>query len=167
MHISRIKIIFLIITFLCISNHILAQELKESKFPRGAQYFLGTGDELLIKVNIWGFVIKPGQYLVPTDTDLISLISYAGGPMAGAKLSNIRVVHATESEKNVINQVDIEKFLKKGDKSLIPQLLPGDTIIISGSKWHYFNKFIEVTTKIAMLAQLYTWIDYYLENKSK
>ena len=53
---------------------------------RGAQYFLGAADELLMRVNIWGFVRKPGQYMVPTDTDLICLMSFAGGPAEQAKI---------------------------------------------------------------------------------
>ncbi len=61
---------------------------------RGAQYYLGDTDELLMKVNIWGFVRKPGQYMVPTDTDLIALMSFAGGPIEEAKIKSIRIVRA-------------------------------------------------------------------------
>ena len=64
---------------------------------RGAQYFLGEQDELLIKVNIWGFVRKPGQYMVPKDTDLISLISFAGGPLEQAKIKRVRIIRAVSS----------------------------------------------------------------------
>jgi len=61
---------------------------------RGAQYYLGDTDELLMKVNIWGFVRKPGQYMVPTDTDLIALMSFAGGPIEEARIKSIRIVRA-------------------------------------------------------------------------
>lgn len=64
---------------------------------RGAQYFLGSEDELLMRVNIWGFVRKPGQYMVPTDTDLISLISFAGGPVEQAKVKAIKIVRTFEA----------------------------------------------------------------------
>ncbi len=59
---------------------------------RGALYYLGEQDELLIKVNIWGFVERPGQYMVPTGTDLISLISFAGGPREQAKLKKVKLI---------------------------------------------------------------------------
>ena len=71
--------ILLFVNCLIFVHNSFAQE--EKSYPRGAQYFLGTDDQLLIKVNVWGFVAKPGQYLVPSGTDLISLISFAGGPM--------------------------------------------------------------------------------------
>ena len=65
---------------------------------RGAQYFLGAADELLMRVNIWGFVRKPGQYMVPTDTDLISLMSFAGGPAEQAKIKSIKIVRTNPAE---------------------------------------------------------------------
>ena len=166
MHYKRSYIFFLfIIIFICFVNNGFSQETKDQEYPRGAQYFLGTGDELLIKVNIWGFINKPGQYMVPSDTDLISLISFAGGPGKGAKLSNIKIVHLEKinNTKENITNVNVKKYLKHGDLSLIPQLKPGDTIIISGSKWYYVNTFLEFSTKVAMLVQIYSWVMYYSE----
>lgn len=147
------------------STIVLSQTKNDDKYPRGAQYFLGTGDELLIRVNIWGFVNKPGQYMVPSETDLISLISYAGGPARGAKLSSIKIVHSssTSNEKLDIEKVNVDKYLKKGDDSIIPRLRPGDTVVISGSKWHHVNTFLEFTTKIAVLVQIYSWVSYYYD----
>ncbi|MBM4162658.1 MAG: hypothetical protein FJ217_16365 [Ignavibacteria bacterium] len=43
------------------------------------------------QVNIWGFVQKPGRYEVPSSTDLIQLISYAGGPVQYAKLDEVKL----------------------------------------------------------------------------
>ena len=45
-----------------------------------------AGQGLAIKVHIWGQVHRPGRYLVPDGTDLVGLISFAGGPTSGAKL---------------------------------------------------------------------------------
>ena len=136
---------------------------QEQKYPRGAQYFLGTADQLLIKVNIWGFVAKPGQYMVPSDTDLISLISFAGGPKGGAKLSNIKLIRPGNSEgsKTKIINIDVKKYTRNGEESLIPKLLPNDTIIVPGSTWHHIGNFLGFITKIATLLQIYWWIVYY------
>jgi protein involved in polysaccharide export with SLBB domain len=38
-----------------------------------------------MQVNIWGFVKNPGRYEVPSSTDLIQLISFAGGPVQYAE----------------------------------------------------------------------------------
>jgi len=152
----------LVVLLLSLGNNVAVYGQQE-KYPRGAQYFLGTDDQLLIKVNIWGFVAKPGQYLVPSDTDLISLISFAGGPRDGAKLSSIKLIRADKRQKKeaVVLDIDVKKYIKHGEDSLIPQLLPGDTIIVSGSAWYHIGNFISFITKIAALLQIYWWIVYY------
>lgn len=158
----RINLFLLIVIILLLANSI-ASYSQDQKYQRGAQYFLGTDDQLLIKVNIWGFVAKPGQYLVPSDTDLISLISFAGGPREGSKLSNIKLIRVkeTEDKKNKIIDIDVNKYIKNAEEKLIPQLQPGDTIIVSGSTWYHINSFLSFITKIATLVQIYWWIVYY------
>lgn len=160
---SRRIYIFLLIIIIQLFLVQSASYSQEQKYPRGAQYFLGTDDQLLIKVNIWGFVAKPGQYLVPSDTDLISLISFAGGPRDGAKLSDIKLIRTDQSKnsKQKIINIDVKKYIKKGEESLIPKLQPGDTIIISASGWYHFGNFVSFITKIATLIQIYWWIVYY------
>ncbi len=155
---------------------------------RGAQYFLGAADELLMRVNIWGFVRKPGQYMVPTDTDLISLMSFAGGPIEQAKIKSIRIVRtnlaevkttAVERSANggvnqsrpviVLNgkdgappqrviQVNVKNYLATGKPELIPPLMPGDTIIVEGTALNTLNKVLDFASKIAVIGQVYFWI---------
>jgi hypothetical protein len=158
---------------------------------RGAQYFLGDQDELLIKVNIWGFVRKPGQYMVPKDTDLISLISFAGGPLEQAKIKKVKIIRdvetgappssnrATQGElmlassakpSNVdlskpsppaqqVIEVNIKKFLDSGQPTLIPELRPGDTIVVPGSTFHFLGKALDFASKFAVIAQIYFWVN--------
>jgi hypothetical protein len=90
-----------------LSTASFAQEAEEDETKpqgatpyRGAQYFLGAEGELLMRINIWGFVRKPGQYMVPTNTDLISLISFAGGPVEQAKVKAIKIVRVNEAALN-------------------------------------------------------------------
>lgn len=162
---KRDRYIVFILCFLLIniSGSVRSQEKETDNYPRGAQYFLGTGEELLIRVNIWGFVNKPGQYMVPSETDLISLISYAGGPKNGAKMSSVKIVRIYEQDgnKEKVIAVNVNKYLKNGNQKLIPFLKPDDTILIYGSKWFHLNTVLEFVTKLAMLAQIYSWIMYY------
>ena len=162
------RILILIFIVFCIYNYELyAQQQRPlvNLQNRGAQYLIGSEDELLIKVNIWGFVTKPGQYMIPSNTDLISLISYAGGPQPGAKLSKIKIVRRSgQNEKEKIIKVDVNEYLDTAKESLIPILKPDDTIIISGSKWNFISKSLEFVTKVAYLAQIWSWIAYYDKN---
>ncbi|KAA3613677.1 MAG: hypothetical protein DWQ05_15465 [Calditrichaeota bacterium] len=159
---------------------------------KASLYYLGERNELLIKVNIWGFVQKPGQYLVPTDTDLISLISYAGGPLEEAKLKKVKLIrNEALLASNLVNQgthlamngttamalggikndqptpknykkvitIDVNKFLQSGNESLIPELKPGDTIVLEGSTFHLFSRVFEFASKLAVFAQIYFWVE--------
>jgi hypothetical protein len=48
---------------------------SQQEIIRKDQYQIGPDERLLITVHIWGEVRKPGEYLVPDDTDILELIS--------------------------------------------------------------------------------------------
>lgn len=116
-----------------------------------AQYILGNGDVLLVTVNLWGHVLKPGIYSVPSNYTLIDLISSAGGPLSTARLSDVRIVRKNQQ----VIKVNLEKFLKTGDSSNIPPLLPGDTIIVSGSIQDIFTKLVGIFRDLAIIANVF------------
>ncbi len=168
---------------------------RDSGRSRPAQYFLGEQDELLIKVNIWGFVRRPGQYMVPKDTDLISFISFAGGPLDQAKMKKVKVIRAStpaatssgttigtnvgtnsselvlasRTGSTVLNapsspapqviEVNVKKYLQTGRQSLIPDLQPGDTIVVPGSTMQFLGKAVDFVAKFAVIAQIYFWVN--------
>ncbi len=125
---------------------------------RAAQYFLGTEAELLVPVNIWGFVQRPGQYMVPTNTDLIALLSYAGGPTEAAKVSDIKIIRSDMTHGNKVIQVNVKKYLDTADYRLIPELRPQDTIIVKGTTFHWIGKVFEFLGRLSIFAQIYYFI---------
>jgi len=124
---------------------------------RAAQYYIGDANELLMRVNIWGRVQKPGQYFVPSTTDLITLISAAGGPADKSRLDNVRIVRSSEGGSEVI-EVNIKRYLKTGDIREIPQLKPEDTVIVSGSMWYLVSQVVGVVAQFAIVANVYYWL---------
>lgn len=150
-------VVFLLAVIMTFPPGLMAQYLgtpTSSQLSRAAQYYIGDEGELLIKVNIWGRVRQPGQYFVPSNTDLITLISVAGGPAEKSRLDNVRVVRNTESGSEIII-VDIKKFLKTGDQRLIPLLEPEDTVIMSGSIWYVVTNIVTVVAQLAVVANVY------------
>lgn len=120
--------------------------------PGGAPsaYFFAQGQGILIDVNLWGQVGNPGKYYVPYNTDLVSLLSIAGGPAITAKLDDIRIVRYARADTAVVEKVvrvDIEKFIETGEQSF-PSLLRGDTIIVPGGPISVLNTIITVTNAI-------------------
>lgn len=137
----------------CLMAQILGVP-KSQQLSRAAQYYIGDEGELLIKVNVWGRVRQPGQYFVPSNTDLITLISVAGGPAEKSRLDNVRIVRNTASGSEIII-VNIKKYIKTGDQRLIPLLEPEDTVIMSGSIWYVLSNVVTVVAQLAVVANVY------------
>ena len=133
---------------------------------RGAQYVIGNQDQLLIRVNIWGFVKMPGQYLVPNQTDLVSLLSYAGGPLEDAQLKNVRLIRTAlgdSSEKIMV--LNLKKFIESGDMDSDPMLLPNDTIIVPATTYHWVIKGLEFVGKLGSIAYFSYFAVRLVQNK--
>jgi len=152
---NRIFILF-ILFFLFLPNvWVDGQQIGRNL---GAKYYLGSDDEFLVPVNIWGFVQKPGQYMVPNNTDLISLLSYAGGPKESAKINKIRIVRDDPDSQNQIIEVNVKKYLKTGNQDIIPLLKPGDTIIVKGTTFSWIQNFFSFLASFAVFAQIFYFI---------
>ena len=52
-------------------------------------------------VNLWGFVKNPGRYEVPISTDLVQLLSYAGGPLPDADLGSVKVTRIIQRDNQI------------------------------------------------------------------
>ncbi|MBN1542975.1 SLBB domain-containing protein [candidate division KSB1 bacterium] len=85
---------------------LLAQETQQ---PSG--YLLGEELSVEMIVHVWGEVKKPGEYRVPYDTDVLELISKAGGPTFEANLSRVRVTRETEGWN--LNQEGLKKLVRE------------------------------------------------------
>ena len=118
---------------------------------RPAQYILGSGDILLVNVNLWGHVQRPGIYSVPSSYTLIDLISSAGGPLKTARLNDVRIVRKNQE----VIKVDVDKFLRTGNNDLLPTLQPGDTIIVSGSIQDIFTRLVAIFRDLAIIANVF------------
>ena len=163
----NILLFSLVLAFVVLSfSNVFAQESQQSNFSNrgGAQYILGDRDEILMNVNVWGYVLRPGQYLVPRHTDLITLISFAGGPREGAALGEVKIIresiaaltngNATNGpEKKIpILTVNVNDHIEKGKSGVLPVLRAGDTVIITESGGSKFQKFLGFNSILSIIA---------------
>jgi protein involved in polysaccharide export with SLBB domain len=153
------KKILIISLLLCVNIEVKAQAFDNIQgfssqalqfSDKPAQYILGSGDILLVNVNLWGHVQRPGIYSIPSAYSLIDLISSAGGPLSTARLGDVRIVRKDQE----VLKVDIEKFLKTGDNTLLPIIQPGDTIIVSGSIQDIFTRLVGLARDIAIIVNV-------------
>jgi polysaccharide export outer membrane protein len=114
---------------------------------------LGTEDELQFNVHVWGQVNKPGLYAVPDGTDLVSLISLAGGPTDDAKLSHVVVVRAAGSTGGSVT-VDLRSYVKSGNRGEIPVLGPGDTVVVPAKFSYSLFRFSGILSVAALIANV-------------
>lgn len=153
--------VFFVVTcmiFLMNQTGFAQQGRQLSGQGRAAQYYLGSEDELLVPVNIWGFVRQPGQFMVPNNTDLITLLSFAGGPTEYAKIARIEIVRSDAKLGNMVIPVDVKKYLETANPVLIPQLRPGDTVIVKGTTFYWIGRFFEFIGKLTVFAQIFYFV---------
>ncbi len=136
------KTITLILIFLMLSINCFSGDDKG--------YVTGHELKLMIKVNIWGEVRNPGEFLVEDGADLISLISIAGGPTNYANLRKVKLIRNVDGKKTLI-KINIKKYTDSSEKIEIPTLLPGDVIIIPKSIRADWNMIIQVISQIAII----------------
>lgn len=121
---------------LSVSDYLRAGSLFSTlKVMAGDTFFFQAdkpaGDNIQImklpEVEIIGEVENPGKYTFKQDSDLYAYLSEAGGPKAGAYLSQIKIIRGPENEKK-IETIDL---LEEGKK---PVIKPGDIILVPFDK---------------------------------
>lgn len=142
------KYLLVLILLFSLAIGVSAQESGSQYSDRPAQYILGGKDILLINVNLWGHIQRPGIYSIPSAYGLIDLISSAGGPLNTARLSEVRIIRSNQE----VVKVDVEQYIITGNSTLLPVLRPGDTIIVSGSIADVFTRMLGIVRDIAIIA---------------
>jgi len=157
----RKNIIILFLVIITINIWAQTESIGTQSFNPGSVYqysgsLTGT-EQLKIRTYIWGQVRNPGLYIVPDNTDLLTLMSSAGGPTENAKLSKISIIRSTMEGEKVI-MIDLKEYLETGKTELIPILKPGDTVIVSGSTYYAFTKAVNWLSEIAVILSVYVAI---------
>ncbi|MAE69290.1 MAG: hypothetical protein CME06_02350 [Gemmatimonadetes bacterium] len=116
-------------------------------------YYISPGHEsrLQITVHVWGEVHKPGLYVVPDNTDLVTLLSYAGGPTKNARVSSVKLVR-TADHADQVDEIDVKDYIAHGNPNATLMLRPGDTVVVPGSVWYAVGRFFGFMTQVAIVA---------------
>lgn len=120
---------------------------------RSVNYYYAKPGDITITVSIWGFVQRPGLYEVASSTDLVNLISLAGGPNTYAKLNDVEVVRTKKNKDGSYLRrrfhVDLSKLTKLKEDQI--ELKPGDVIYVNHTRWYTVKEIFSVTSGIAIL----------------
>jgi hypothetical protein len=124
-----------------LSSFDMLQTEAYSRYSAGNEYISGQeAGTVMMKVNLWGAVKRPGIHHVPVKSSLIELMSYAGGPSDNALLDEITIKRnlGQEQKKISINLAEILHDQKQYDLVLKPD----DIIVVPASQpWISQNMF--------------------------
>ncbi|MBZ0267140.1 SLBB domain-containing protein [bacterium] len=125
-------------------------------------YLLGADKRLQIVVHILGEVEKPGEYLVPDDTDVLELISKAGGPTEFANLGSVSLKRragghsgGTNGANGAVQKVDMNRFLKNEKAPNPPTLLPGDVVTVPRNRMHSWRTAFTMIRDVSVVVSTY------------
>lgn len=125
------KLFMVFLTFVTSVSQAAAQSdlglVGDIKSPQQASEYIfrSSPKESLISVQLLGAIQKPGVYYVPTNTDLLKLLTLAGGTTNSGDLSGV-MVRKSEPEKwsdihskaldehRGTYEVDIQELIKLG-----------------------------------------------------
>jgi hypothetical protein len=123
------------------------------RYTQQSGYFdLSDPDAVNIKVAVWGFVRYPGKYLVPSYTNLLDLLSFAGGPSNDSHLDDLRLYRTKEDgtqEMLVFNFNDLLWESKLDSKKrTIPFIEAGDILVVPGAPRYYARDLVSMWATI-------------------
>ena len=161
---KRVLFLFLLIcsslSFAQSKGYDLGTNLSLLRSSQQTGFFdLSDPETVNIYVSVWGWVRYPGKYKIPINTDVSDLLSYAGGPVEGADLEDIRVVRIAEDStqqmiKFSFNDVMYESRLQNKYRK-VPRLDAGDVLVVPGEPKLYFKDHFSIwMSVISMLISL-------------
>ena len=118
------------------------------------KYISNDQGQIFMKVNIWGEVRSPGSHRVYDGIDFASLLSIVGGPSKAANLKNVRLYREEpDKEGNLVYTINLDKFIKSGDRSSFIKIYPNDTIIIQSK---IYTQVLDRISSINLFLSLFT-----------
>lgn len=126
-------------------------EIKEPE--RAAEYiYHSTNKESLIGVQLIGAVKKPGLYYIPTNTDILKLITLAGGT-EDADLSNILVRKIDPTQTGVF-ELDVKKLMKSSADAKPFRLAQDDFVYIPKNEPWISSEVSRTITIVSLLTSI-------------
>ena len=164
-----------LIVFMMMSDSLMyAQDIfsqqTNRKVPENMQsyqlssqrYITDDMGNILMYVNIWGHVNKPGSHLVFDGIDMATLLSVVGGPKKGASLKKVRLFREAPDENGqVAYEISLEEFFKTGDRQNFVEIKPNDTLIFPQTNVSYVMSNIGTVNTLMSMANLYFTMLYY------
>lgn len=123
------------------------------------EYFAGSyPGAMMMKVHVLGGVHSPGVYNVPVNSELSSVLSYAGGPTKDAEFDKV-FVKRKKGDEFAVKKINMKKFFENPEESPY-RLAPEDHVYISQRQQlisdNTFRGILVISTVIATILSAIT-----------
>ena len=121
--------------------------------PNG-EYNTDESGNVYMYINVIGHVKVPGTFMIYEGTDILTILSVAGGPLPGAKLKKIMLYRDGENMK----RLDLDTYLNTS-KKLDIKFKPNDTIYVEQTLGSYLMSKSTILNSILSILNIYLTID--------
>ncbi len=140
------------------------------------KYIFGTEQKLEMIVHVFGEVRQPGEFRVDDNTNVLELISKAGGPTQFSNLAGIRITRfglidsaskgndgksARSAGSNYkfgkrIIKINIDDYLNDDNyRDRMPILHPGDVVFVPRNNWYRWRNIVGVARDLSVIVSVY------------
>ena len=139
----------------------IGSDLKNLRQTQGGYFDYSDPSGINIKVQLWGYVKYPGYYIVPINSTISELFSYAGGPLVDAKLDDVRILKTLEDSTIIMNKLNYNDLMWEETLSRpidFPRLNAGDIVVVPGEPRYFIRQdisfFLSILTAVISSAAL-------------
>ncbi len=151
--------LFILFTVFLISSSLHSQNenvqigspFRDIKNQQTAVYDLSDPNGINIKVSVWGYVKLPGKYIVPANTNLLDILTYAGGPTTDATIEDLRLFRTLPDSSQQLMTFNYNSLMweEQFTQNLkFPNLEPDDLILVTGEPRFFFKDYFSITLSI-------------------
>lgn len=114
-----------------VSPSLTEDILKTSKYTRADEYYSEVYQgEILVPINLLGAVGRPGVYHIPKQTDIVRLLSLAGGTRADANLEDVTIKRRSGEIERTIN-INLKQLVQERASSKPINLEANDIVLVT------------------------------------
>lgn len=154
----KLKYLLLLLLFATITivgqvkDYEIGSSPLDRNYRQGGLYDYSDPSSVNMKVAVWGFMRYPGRYIVPINTTVADLLSFAGGPTDDANLEDVRLYRVLEDSSQIMMKINYNDLLWESHlerpKKFIPSMKGGDILLVPGAPRLYFKDWFSITLSV-------------------
>ncbi|NUM87688.1 MAG: SLBB domain-containing protein [Bdellovibrionales bacterium] len=107
-------------------------------------FYRSDSDDILVPVHVLGAVKNPGLYHVPLKSNLVTILTVAGGPTAEAQLDEVVVKNQQTSR---VEEVDLEDMIRDTARTQ-DFVMKGNEVVLVKAKQPWVNNNVATTLSV-------------------